>query len=410
MRVVYLNPSGQLGGAEAALLEIMASVREAEPKWSVDLIVAAEGLLASRARRLGVRTIVLPFPAALARLGDSGARGPAGNEVTRSALLSRLLSAVPSTTVYVKRLRRVLRELTADVLHTNGFKMHLLGAWARPPAVPIIWHVHDYVQARPIMSRLLRRNSWRCSAAVANSKGVADDLRSLCRGRLKVHVVYNGVNLERFCPTGPALDLDALAGMSPAGPGTLRVGLIATFARWKGHATFLEALALLPPDAPVRGYVIGGPVYQTDGSQYSVTELRRLAVDLRIADRVGFTGFVEEPAAAMRALDIVVHASIQPEPFGLVIAEAMACGRAVITSATGGATELIDVPRNALDYRPGDAGALARSILDLTTDAELRATLGRAGRETAEARFDRRRLGDELIPIYGAVTRSNGGM
>jgi glycosyltransferase involved in cell wall biosynthesis len=63
------------------------------------------------------------------------------------------------------------------------------------------------------------------------------------------------------------VDLDALAGLPPAPAGVVRVGLVATFARWKGHITFLEALSRLPESLPVRGYIIGGPVYETAGSR-----------------------------------------------------------------------------------------------------------------------------------------------
>ena len=82
-------------------------------------------------------------------------------------------------------------------------------------------------------------------------------------------------------------------------------------------------------------------MYDTAGSQHTMEELQALADGLGLGGRVGFTGFLP-PAPAMRALDVVVHASTRPEPFGLVIAEAMACGRAVITSAAGGAAELVD--------------------------------------------------------------------
>src|ERR1700740_3382779 len=110
----------------------------------------------------------------------------------------------------------------------------------------------------------------------------------------------------------------------------------------------MEALSLLPPSLPIRAYIVGGAVYQTDGSQYTIEDLRRFAAKLNIEGSVGFTGFVDDPAAATRALDIVVHASTRPEPFGLVIAEAMACGRAVIASDTGGASELLQLGVNAL--------------------------------------------------------------
>jgi glycosyltransferase involved in cell wall biosynthesis len=216
--------------------------------------------------------------------------------------------------------------------------------------------------------------------------------------------LYNAVDLARFSPTGDVADLDALAGLPPASRESLRVGLLATFARWKGHETFLRALASMPSDVSVRGYVIGGPVYQTDGSQYTIDELRASAARLGLGDRVGFTGFVERADTALRALDLVVHASTSPEPFGLVIAEAMACGRAVIVSAAAGAVELVTPDVDALTYTPGDADGLSRAIAMLARDAAKRAALGRAARRTAEHRFDRTRLATELMNIYEAVS------
>ena len=140
------------------------------------------------------------------------------------------------------------------------------------------------------------------------------------------------MDLERFSPRGPTLDLDAMAGVPPAPAGTIRVGLVATMARWKGHEVFLRALSMLPKDLPIRGYVIGGPIYSTAGSQRSVEELRALASGLGLNGNAAFTGFVKDSAAAIRALDVVVHASTDPEPFGLVVAEAMACGKPVVAS------------------------------------------------------------------------------
>ena len=400
MRIVYLSPSGQLGGAEISLLDMLASLRLAEPDWSLHLVVSEEGPLVSRAEALGVETSVLPFPASLARLGDAGAGGPAGSQQSRFALVGGLLLASPAVILYVRRLRQTFGELSPDVIHTNGFKMHLLGVWANPSHVPVIWHIHDYVSRRPLMSRLLCRYSERCAMAVANSKSVAADVEAVCGKGLRVQTVYNGIDVERFSPTGPKLDLDALAGLPPAAPETVRVGMLATLARWKGHRTFLRALSLLPPDLPVRAYVVGNALYRTNGSQHSLEELKKLVGQLGLSERVGFTGFLDQSAEAVRALDILVHASTEPEPFGLVIAEGMACGRAVIASEAGGAAELFETDINALGHTPGDATRLAERITLLATDRSLRARLGAAGRATAERRFNRTRLASELITLY----------
>jgi glycosyltransferase involved in cell wall biosynthesis len=294
------------------------------------------------------------------------------------------------------------------VIHTNGFKMHALGAWASPRNVPVIWHVHDYASMRPLMARVLRRLAKRCAMALANSKSVAEDLRAVCGTRLHVETIYNGIDLNSFSPIGKILDLDAIAGLPPAPPETVRVGMLATLALWKGHRTFLEALSRLPSHLPVRGYIMSGALYRTEGSQDSLVELKSLAERLGIATRVGFTGFLDQPAAAVRALDIVVHASTQPEPFGLVIAEGMACGRAVIISEAGGARELFEPEINALGHPPGDVACLAERINQLATDENLRARLGAAGRANAVRRFNRDRLATELTRVYKMVLKDGG--
>jgi glycosyltransferase involved in cell wall biosynthesis len=400
VKVVYLNPSGQLGGAERCLLDLIASLRETEPTFNAHLIASSDGPLVARARELGVRADVLQFPAALARLGDGGAGGPAGRQISQLGLLLRVAQASRAVAAYRRRLRKMLAGIQPDVIHTNGFKMHLLGLWARPRRTPVVWHVHDYVSARPMMRKLLRLSARRCQAIITNSLSVAEDVRQVCGQVVSIHPVHNAVDLNRFSPDGPRLDLDRLACLPAAPEGTVRIGMFATMARWKGHEVFLRALTHLPPEMPVRAYVVGGSIYETDGSQYTLAELRTLAAELGVADRVGFTGYVDEPAEAMRACDIVVHASTQPEPFGLVIAEAMACARAVVLSRAGGAAELATPGREALAFNPSRAEELSRCLSRLVGDEQARASLANAGRKAAEIRFDRVRLGPEVLTIY----------
>ena len=118
---------------------------------------------------------------------------------------------------------------------------------------------------------------------------------------------------------------------------------------------------------------------------------------------MGFTGFLEDTAAAMRSLDIIVHASTQPEPFGMVIIEGMACGKAVIASQAGGAAELFTDGENALAHRPGDASALARQIERLEPRSRIEEQTGQAGRATAESHYHGPRLAAELLDLYREV-------
>ncbi|HSS20296.1 MAG TPA: glycosyltransferase [Pyrinomonadaceae bacterium] len=403
MRILFLSPSGQMGGAEAALIDVIASLREAEPDWDLRLIIAEDGPLTAKAESYGATVAVVPFPDSLARLGDYslGTADIPG----RLSLLRNSIFATPAASSYVSHLRSALREWQPDVIHTNGFKMHLLGALAKPRAVPLVWHMHDYLRSRQLMSGLMKLARARCSAILVNSHSVGQDVKLAIGNGLPMQTIHNGIDITVFSPRGDRLDLDALSGLTPASTGTIRVGLLATLARWKGHETFLRALSLIDRDLPLRAYIIGDALYQTDGSQTSLVELRATAERLGVSDRVGFTGFVAQPAAALRSLDVVVHASTEPEPFGLVIVEAMACARAVIMSDGGGAQELVERGVDALTHEPGNAEQLAERIMQLAADADLRTRLGAAGHATATERFDRTRLATQLVPLYESVNR-----
>jgi glycosyltransferase involved in cell wall biosynthesis len=309
---------------------------------------------------------------------------------------------------YSRRLRRLLTELAPDVLHTNGFKLHVLGARAAPRHVAVVWHVHEYVGRRPLSRALLARYVRRCARLVANSDSVAADILAALPHAPGVTRIYNAVDPAVFTPDGDVVDLDALSGLPPATPGTVRVGLVATYGRWKGHATFLDALARLDPSLPVRGYIIGGALYDTAGSQLTRAELESAIGSAGLAGRVGLTGFVERPAAAMRALDVVVHASTQPEPFGLVIAEGLASGRAVIVSAAGGAEELVADGVDALTHQPGDAAGLASCIARLAADPEMRRRLGAEARRSALRQFDPLAFARAFAGVYEEACARKG--
>ena len=398
MHVVHLVSSAQLGGTEASLLEMMHSLRAARPDWMFRVVAPQRGPLVERLATSGVATDVLPFPPALARLGEAGRlASPTG----RIRLAGDLLRAAPGVWRYRALLRANLAARGAvDVIHAHGFKMQVLGALAAPSQALLVWHVHDYVGSRPFSARFLRALVRRCSLVVANSSSVAGDVRRVLGERVAVETVYNAIDLARFTPEGAALDLDRLGGVEPPATGTVRIGLLATFGRWKGHRTFLKAVAALR-ELPVRAYVIGGAQYETRGSQETIDGLREAARELDLNGRVVFTGPVTDAAPALRALDIVVHASTEPEPFGMVIAEAMACGRAVVVSSAGGAAELVDDGVDGVGHRPGDAAHLAERLRALAADAALRRRLGAAARRSAERRFDRDRLAVEIAPLYG---------
>ena len=174
MRVMYLNPTGQLGGAETSMLAILASLRRAEPSWPLQVVMAGDGPLAAAVSAFGVTTSVVPFPGAIAKLGEHGAASAGGGY---ARLVAQIGLAAPAVASYVGKLRRAIHLFRPDLIQTNGLKMHLLAAWATN-SIPLVWHLHDYLGSRPITARLLRWNVARCATIVANSRSVAEDARA----------------------------------------------------------------------------------------------------------------------------------------------------------------------------------------------------------------------------------------
>ena len=124
MRIQYLSSSGELGGAEVCLLDMMASLQREQCGWQLALIAAQDGPLLQRAIAMGVSTKVLPFPPSLARLGDSKA---SAGSMARTMSIARLASGTYAASKYSRELRRSINEFAPDVLHSNSLKMHEIG-------------------------------------------------------------------------------------------------------------------------------------------------------------------------------------------------------------------------------------------------------------------------------------------
>lgn len=402
--LLFLAPSGELGGAERCLVDTIWSFRRAWPELEMHLIVGSDGPFVEEARKAGADVTVVTMPRATASLGDSGAGGSVGKLVR---LILRMGLAVPSLAQYVMRLRRAVAARKPDAVHVLGLKMQLISLWAAPRPAPLVWNVQDYVGARRLISLLIRWNvrlfgRGRKLGAGCCANDVVRDFRTVVpEGSFRtIATVHNTVDLDTFTPEGPRIVLDA-------GADRIRIGLVATYARWKGQDVLIEAAGLLKgrPALPAwHAYVVGGPIYATAGSQWSAEELQSMIAARGLEKVVSLAPFQRDPAAVMRGLDIVVHASSKPEPFGRVIAEAQACGRAVVAVGTGGSGEVFEDGVTGLAIRANDAADLADVLERLLRNEALRQSLAAAGPNYVKARFDRRDLAAAWNDIYDTTT------
>jgi glycosyltransferase involved in cell wall biosynthesis len=290
-------------------------------------------------------------------------------------------------------LRRLIGKEKIDVVVANSGHPLL---YARPAAWtagrPSIWWVHGYVPASASTKEPIARAQRLLSAdlLLANSEFTAAQL-AVDFPRHTIRVVRPGVDLHRFRPDPQAgARLRQEAGIPFAEP---VIGIFGRLQRWKGQHVFLRAAALVAGrGVRFTAVVAGGTLFDIE-PEYA-EELKALAGTGQLAGRVRFLGNIANPQDWMNACDVVVHASIEPEPWGLVVAEAMACGRAVIASSAGGPLEMIEHKRTGWLVEPGDEVALAAWLEILLSNPNLRAELGASARAHALAAFDPRRAAD----------------
>jgi glycosyltransferase involved in cell wall biosynthesis len=167
---------------------------------------------------------------------------------------------------------------------------------------------------------------------------------------------------------------------------------------WKGQLQFLQAAAVAFARRPDAIAVVVGDV--TDDSEAYGRQLRLEAERLGIAGRVVFAGFIADPRQAYALLDVLVHSAITPEPFGLVVTEAMALGIPVIAAASGGPLEIVTDGVNGYLRDPTDTSEVGAILAELLGDAGQRRRIGDAGRRSALADFDPDRYVERLAEVY----------
>jgi glycosyltransferase involved in cell wall biosynthesis len=399
MNIVFLNPIGSIGGAERVLIDVVSALTKSPEGHRVTVILLTEGPLDAAIKDAGASVVVLPLPAGISGIGDSQMIG--GNRLLGALRLCfRLLAKSGGLATFAFRLRGVIQRCKPDILYSNGLKTHLLSAIVKPLNAKLVWHLHDFYGARPAVASVIRSAARRIDHGVAISHAIEKDMHGLLP-QIPITVIYNAVDESKFIPPNDYCDasrLDRLSALAANDEAVIRVGMIATYANWKGHRTFIEAFAMAASKVPhaLRGYLIGGPIYSTSGSQVTETELRKWILDYGLEDRIGLIPFQKEIAEVYQMLDIVVHASTRPEPFGLTIVEAMSCGRPVIVSDAGGAKELFTSGIDGLAHAPGNAVQLADAIVRLANDSELRQSLGKQARLNSCVRFSKARFSDEM--------------
>lgn len=391
-RILFVEASvgGVLGGSLTGILQLIDRIDRS--RFAPSLLLYQPKDVIAQLEADGVPVHVLPSQPAW--LPDGG-RGRLGRAWLRAREIPEVV--LPRARAVAEHLRTARPDLA---YLANGVSPNLdaLVATARA-GIPTLVHEKGYRRIGP-RERVMSR--W-----IDTFVGMTDLVTAHARARgvqARRHLtIYDGIDCERFAPGGGAAVRREL-GIAADAP---VVGIVGHIQSWKGQDLVVQAMAQLRDRHPdLRCLIVGGVHRQ--GADYAERMQRRIREE-RLERHVLLTGARRDVAACLDAMDVAIHSSTNPEPFGRVLIEAMALSRPLIAPREGGPLEIVVDGETGILVPPRDAAALADAIDRLIADAALRARMGTAARARVHAVFDIRHHVRALEDVFAEALAHRRG-
>ncbi len=377
-RILFVSHSGELGGAERSMLELIEALDRT--RFQVFVLCPAPGRLAEQLQSLSFEV----FPANIGGL-------------KRRQLFGGCVFLLPNYVWHTRQTIRLLRRLKIDLVHTNSTIAKIWCAaaiwWTRTPSV---WHWRDFYDY-PRLNRALARTT---SVSVGISRSVVRFAKNQLGSTATVALVMNGLvdrpafvySTEEQMARRSELNLDRDCVVCAA---------VGQLTPRKGVDLLVTALASAVKTAPQLRLVLAYPrnsPHEVDAE----SQLRKRVEQLGCADQVRFAGFTENIPALLRASDMVVVPSTR-EPFGRIAVEGMLAERPVVASDVDGLSEIVVDGETGLLFPVGNAEKLTSCIIHLAQNPEERRQMGLSGRTRALEHFNVERTAAEIARLYDSV-------
>lgn len=385
VRILYVegNVDGTVGGSFFSLLFLVSGLDRT--RFEPVVVFAADNSLRPRFHAAGIPTLLVIPPRPVTLPGLPGRLVAKGLNFLRGAVLDPL------------RLARLLRRERIQLLHLNNSitRNHTWTIAARLAGVPVITHergINDRFKPRDVM---LGR---RMKAVICISAAVRDNFTKVGVKDLPFVTIHNGLDPAQMKVTRQPAEIRAELSV----PANARlIGIVGNIKPWKGQEVVVRAMAKLRDEFPDVVCLLIGDT-SPDDMQYRV-KVNKLIGELGLDGRVLVTGFKQDIANYVNALEVQIHASVAPEPFGRVLLEAMALEKPVIASGDGAVPEILVDGETGYLFPPNDSDALAARLRTLLRDPAAVTAMGRAGRARLEAEFSITRNVAETQKLYDRV-------
>jgi glycosyltransferase involved in cell wall biosynthesis len=303
-------------------------------------------------------------------------------QVKRGKNVLAALLAVPAIKQLVFKVAQQAKH--SDLIFANSQKSFIVAALAGLVAKrPVVWCLHDILSSDHFGTLNIKVGvtlaNLFAAKVIANSEATAQSFTARGGKASLVSVVHNGISAEPYDAVRPqeVAATRAVLGLSDKPV----VGVFSRLSPWKGQHVLLEALRDLPD---VQAVIVGEALF---GEEAYAGKLKQLVQDFGLSKRVHFLGFRPDIATLMKTVDIVVHTSVAPEPFGRVVVEGMLSRKPVIASKAGGVLEIIEDGRSGLLVEPGNSRGLKTALQSVLEDKALAQTLSDEAHKRATTAF-----------------------
>jgi glycosyltransferase involved in cell wall biosynthesis len=380
MKILFLNPGGQAqGGAEKSLIALIEELTKRGHECLIMVFAPGDALDAfvdAGAKAVGSHTQAL----------GGANRHQGGLQFALGALATG-----PSAIKAIRNIRRVAKENDVDIIHSNGFRTHVLTPFLKhinKQGPKIIWSVRDFAPSRH-QQRLLRTCARAANAIAANSNFTASQFNGMS---LPVRSVGNPVTIGELpsrqqARTALRVDIDRKVA-----------AIISHLHPSKGHQVAIDAIGQIKPSNRPLLVIAGGHLYGQSSIHYE-SELRRRVDEQQLGADVKFVGNQRDISTVLAATDIVLQPPLHPEGFGRVAVEAQLAGRPVIATNIGGAVELIEDEVSGILVAPNDPEAIAKAIERIVDDPQAAQQMVENAKVAAQ-RFSPSAHADAVLQIY----------
>ncbi len=381
INLLFVSSYSDLGGGETALLALATHLDL--KRFRPHLLVARTGQLAEAWQAQGWPVHIMPWRGAT----------------------TYFIPAVWARLPISYQIENLIREQHIHIVHSDYHTLPMVMPAAERAGIPTLWTCMGWWFKPKIWQRSFFRRSM---ATFAHSQAIKDGFlgKPPFMAAERIEVLYPGVDTERFHPSVDGLKVRFEAGISMDAP---VVALVARFQDVKGHDVFQAMARQVALQIPEARFIVAGENTQSSADNaYKTRILETAQNDPLLHSRLKYLGFRADVERVLAAADVVVCSS-HFESYGMANVEAMASGKAVVSTNRGGPTETVVDGETGFLVEAGDAAGLARHVIDLLRDSDLRTRMGNAGRARAERLFSAQATAERFTQVLDRCQQMQQG-